>query len=175
METPYDRICRVPAFTLKSNDVQDGDLLPIAQVSGMFGAGGTDTSPQLSWSGFPDETKSFAVTVYDPHAPTASGFWHWAVADIPASMTELPTGAGDDSGSGLPAGAWQLAGDSGLKRYVGAAPPPGTGEHVYYFAVHAVDVETLGLDRNATPAYLGFNLSMHTLARAVIIARFAAQ
>ncbi|MFF7982652.1 YbhB/YbcL family Raf kinase inhibitor-like protein [Streptomyces sp. NPDC007901] len=173
MESPYDKIGKVPAFTLKSSDVQDGEVLPIAQISSRIG--GTDTSPHLSWSGFPAETKSFAITVYDPDAPTASGFWHWAVADVPASVTELPAGAGDDSGPGLPAGAWQLANDAGLKRYVGAAPPPGTGEHVYYIAVHAVDAEKLDLNPNATPAYLGFNLWMHTLARAVITGRFAAQ
>ncbi|MEU1162852.1 YbhB/YbcL family Raf kinase inhibitor-like protein [Streptomyces sp. NPDC005921] len=172
MESPYDKLGKAPAFALKSNDVQDGGVLPIALVSGRIG--GTDTSPHLSWSGFPAETKGFAVTVYDPHAPTVSGFWHWAVADIPASVTELPTGAGDDSGSGLPEGAWQLANDAGLKRYVGAAPPPGTGEHVYYIAVHAIDVADLGLNRGATPAYLGFNLWTHTLARAVITGRFAA-
>ncbi|MFD5541628.1 YbhB/YbcL family Raf kinase inhibitor-like protein [Streptomyces sp. NPDC127079] len=173
MASPYDILGKVPAFTLKSNDVQDGAVLPIAQISSRIG--GTDTSPHLSWSGFPAGTKSFAVTVYDPYAPTTSGFWHWALADIPASVTELPTGAGDDSGSGLPEGAWQLANDAGLKRYVGAAPPPGTGEHVYHIAVHAVDVEKLGLNQNATPAYLGVNLWMHSLARAEITARFAAK
>jgi Raf kinase inhibitor-like YbhB/YbcL family protein len=174
MNTPYDLIAKVPAFTLTSADFSDGDVLPLPQASGIFGAGGSDTSPQLSWSGFPEATRSFVVTVYDPTAPTGSGFWHWAVADIPATVTELPAGAGDDTGTALPEKAWQLANDASLKRYLGAAPPAGHGEHVYYIAVHAVDVETLGLDRNATPAFLGFNLSGHTLARAVITARFTA-
>ncbi|MEU2339631.1 YbhB/YbcL family Raf kinase inhibitor-like protein [Streptomyces griseoincarnatus] len=173
MSTPYDLIVKVPSFSLTSADFTDGGTLPIASASGIFGAGGSDTSPQLSWSGFPEETKSFVVTVYDPTAPTGSGFWHWAVADIPATVTELPAGAGDESGPGLPEKAWQLANDAGLKRYLGAAPPAGSGEHVYYVAVHAVDVETLGLDHSATPAFLGFNLSGHTLARAVITARFS--
>jgi Raf kinase inhibitor-like protein, YbhB/YbcL family len=168
MTNPYDQIARVPSFTVTSTDVQDGAELGAAQASGIFGAGGTDTSPQLSWTGFPPGTKSFAVTVYDPAAPTGSGFWHWAVADIPASTTDLATGAGDNSGSGLPPAAVQLANDAGLKRYLGAAPPAGSGKHNYFVAVHAVDVESLELGPAATPALLGFNLSGHTLARAVI-------
>jgi Raf kinase inhibitor-like YbhB/YbcL family protein len=168
MTNPYDAITKVPGFTVTSSDVTDGQELPTAQVSGIFGAGGSDTSPQLSWSGFPEGTKSFVVSVYDPGAPTASGFWHWAVADIPVSVTSLPSGAGDDSGSGLPAGAFQLSNDASLQRYLGAAPPAGHGKHDYFIAVHAVDVESLGIDHAATPAFLMFNLSGHTLARAVI-------
>ncbi|NEC34656.1 YbhB/YbcL family Raf kinase inhibitor-like protein [Streptomyces rubrogriseus] len=173
MSTPYDLIGKVPSFSLTSVDFRDGGILPIASASGIFGAGGSDTSPQLSWSGFPEGTRSFVVSVYDPTAPTGSGFWHWAVADVPATVTELPAGVGDDSGSRLPGNAWQLANDARLKRYVGAAPPAGSGEHVYYIAVHAVDVDSLGLNRDATPAFLGFSLSRHTLARAVITARFS--
>jgi Raf kinase inhibitor-like YbhB/YbcL family protein len=166
--SPYDAIADVPGFDLTSTDVTDGEVLPTAQVSGIFGAGGSDTSPQLSWSGFPAETKSFAVTVYDPDAPTGAGFWHWAVADIPASVTSLDAGAGDDEGSALPTGAIQLRNDASLARYLGAAPPAGHGKHTYYVAVHALDVESLGITADATPAFLGFNMSGHTLARAVI-------
>jgi Raf kinase inhibitor-like YbhB/YbcL family protein len=137
----------------------------------VFGAGGEDVSPQLSWSGFPAETKSFAVTCFDPDAPTGSGFWHWAVADIPVEVTELPTGAGAP-GAHLPTPAITLRGDAGAARYIGAAPPAGHGPHRYVFTVHAVDVETLGIDAEATPALLGFNLFSHTLARAVIIATY---
>jgi Raf kinase inhibitor-like YbhB/YbcL family protein len=168
-DSPYDRLPKVPAFQVTSTDVSDGEKLGNPQVSGIFGAGGQDVSPQLSWSGFPDGTRSFAVTVYDPDAPTASGFWHWAVADIPATVTELPSGAGDEAGSGLPAGAFQLRNDGGLARYVGAAPPAGHGRHRYFTVVHAVDVESLGIDTGATPAFLGFNLFFHTLARAIIV------
>jgi Raf kinase inhibitor-like YbhB/YbcL family protein len=174
-KTPYDEIAIVPTFALSSADVADGGTLPTAQVSGIFGAGGQDVSPQLSWSGFPEETKSFAVTVYDPTAPTASGFWHWAVADIPVTTTSLGSGAGDDAGSGIPAGAVQLKNDASLARYLGAAPPAGHGPHTYYIAVHAVDVDSLGLNADATPAFLGFNLSSHTLARAVITGTFEAK
>ncbi|MCW0215034.1 MAG: YbhB/YbcL family Raf kinase inhibitor-like protein [Pseudonocardia sp.] len=165
---PYADLPDVPSFTVTSTDVADGSTLGTPQVSGIFGAGGEDVSPQLSWSGFPAGTKSFVVTVYDPDAPTASGFWHWAVVDIPASVTSLESGAGDDTGSGLPAGAFQLANDAGLARYLGAAPPPGHGPHRYITVVHAVDVESLGIPADARPAFLGFNLFSHTLARAVI-------
>jgi Raf kinase inhibitor-like YbhB/YbcL family protein len=99
-------------------------------MSGLFGVpGGEDVSPQLSWSGAPEGTKSYAVTVYDPDAPTQSGFWHWAIADIPASVTELPENAGDDEGSGLPDGVLQIRTDAGSTRFIGAAPPAGHGTH----------------------------------------------
>jgi hypothetical protein len=112
------------------------------------------------------------VTCFDPDAPTGSGFWHWVVYDLPATVTELPTGAGDLGGAHLPAGAKMLAGDAGLRQYVGAAPPVGHVQHRYFFVVHAVDVPSLGLPETATPAYLGFNLFTHTLARGRIIALF---
>lgn len=165
--TPYDRIAPVPPFTVTSTDVADGAEMPMAQVSGILGAGGADVSPALQWSGFPEGTRSFAVTVYDPDAPTASGFWHWAVADIPADVTSLDAGAGDDDGS-LPAGAWHVKGDASADRYIGAAPPAGSGPHTYFIGVHALDVDTVGIDKGATPAFLAFTMSGHTLARAVL-------
>lgn len=168
--SPYDNLPQLPTFTLTSTSLSDGGPLANEQVSGIFGAGGQDVSPQLSWSGFPAETRSFAVTVYDPDAPTASGFWHWAVANLPADVTELAAGAGD--GSELPGGALTLANDAGQRRYIGAAPPPGHGAHRYYIAVHAVDVDKLDLPEDATPAYLGFNLFQHAIARAVIHATY---
>lgn len=165
---PYADLPQVGSFTVTSSDLTDGAQLGQPQLSGIMDAGGEDVSPQLEWSGFPEGTKSFAVTCYDPDAPTASGFWHWAVADIPVSVTSLDTNAGDEKGSGIPEGAVTLANDAGLARYLGSAPPPGHGVHNYWFVVHAVDVESLGLPEGATPAYLGFNLFLHTLARAVI-------
>lgn len=165
---PYSFLPKLPSFELTSEDITDGQPLKTPQLSGMMGAGGHDTSPQLSWSGFPAETKSFAVTVYDPDAPTASGFWHWAVANIPLTTTSLVAGAGDDGGTALPAGAIQLRSDAGLARYVGAAPPPGHGAHRYFVAVHAVGVEKLDVDETAPPANLGFNLFSNAIARAII-------
>lgn len=167
--SPYDSLPAVPSLQVTSTDIGDGEQLPQPQVSGIFGAGGQDVSPRLSWNGAPEGTLSYAVTCYDPDAPTASGFWHWAVVDIPANVTELPTGAGDENGGGLPSGAFQLRNDGGLARYVGAAPPPGHGKHRYFFVVHAVDVESLGLGKDASPAFLGFNLFGHTLARGMIV------
>jgi Raf kinase inhibitor-like YbhB/YbcL family protein len=166
---PYEFLPDVASFTVTSTDVSDGKPLPTPQVSGIMAAGGDDVSPQLEWSGFPDGTRSFAVTIYDPCAPTASGFWHWAVANISVATTSLPSGAGDDGGSGLPDGAVQLRNDAGSRRYIGAAPPEGHGPHRYYVVVHAVDVESLDVDGDATPAFLGFNLFFHTLARATIV------
>nr|WP_090344980.1 YbhB/YbcL family Raf kinase inhibitor-like protein [Mycolicibacterium malmesburyense]CRL76916.1 Raf kinase inhibitor-like protein, YbhB/YbcL family [Mycolicibacterium malmesburyense] len=167
---PYEFLPKLPTFTVSSNTFNDGDALGNNQVSGIMGAGGNDVSPHLTWSGFPEETRSFAVTVFDPDAPTASGFWHWAVANLPATVTELPEGVGD--GSGLPGDALTLRNDAGAKRFIGAAPPPGHGPHRYIVAVHAVGVEKLDLPEDATPAYLGFNLFQNAIARALIHATY---
>jgi Raf kinase inhibitor-like YbhB/YbcL family protein len=166
---PYAHLAQVPSFTLTSTDVADGEQMPQPQMSGMFGAGGEDRSPQLVWSGFPPETKSFVVTMFDPDAPIPSGFWHWAVADIPASVTELPAGAGSADGKGLPAGAFQVPNDARLAQYVGAAPPPGDPPHRYYIVLTAVDVESAGVDKEATPALLVGTIAGHTLARAMLV------
>jgi Raf kinase inhibitor-like YbhB/YbcL family protein len=163
---PYDALPKLPLFSVTSNSITNGQPLASPQISGILGAGGEDVSPQLSWSGFPEETRSFAVTVYDPDAPTLSGFWHWAVANLPADVTELPDNAGD--GNELPGGALTLVNDAGMRRYVGAAPPAGHGPHRYYVAVHAVDVDKLDLPEDASPAFLGFNLFQHAIARAYI-------
>lgn len=171
---PYAALPDLPSFELTSENFTEGGTLDSQQVSGIMGAGGHDTSPQLSWSGFPEETKSFVVTLYDPDAPTASGFWHWAVANIPVTTTTLVAGAGDDTGSGIPTTAVTLKNDGGLFRYIGAAPPEGHGPHRYIFAVHAVDVERLEVDETATPAYLGFNLFSHAIGRALLTAKYEA-
>ena len=167
---PYDDLPRLASFELTSTDFVDGGAFASPQLSGLMGLDGSDTSPELSWRGFPEATKSFVVTVYDPDAPTASGFWHWAVLDLPATTTNLASGAGEESGAGLPSGAVQLANDAGLHRFVGAAPPRGHGVHHYFVAVHALGVESLWLPLTATPAYLGFNLFSQAIARAVIVA-----
>src|SRR6201990_786656 len=140
---PYAALPKLPSFQLESASITDGQPLATPQISGILGAGGEDVSPQLSWSGFPPQTKSFAVTVYDPDAPTTSGFWHWAVFDIPASVTELPSDAGNPDAKKLPEKAVTLRNDAGAARFTGAAPPAGHGPHRYIIAVHAVDVESL--------------------------------
>jgi Raf kinase inhibitor-like YbhB/YbcL family protein len=157
-----------PTFDVSSRSFQEGQTLQPAQCSGRLGAGGLDESPQLSWTGAPAGTRSYAVTVFDPDAPGAGGYWHWAVVDLPADVTSLPAGAGAEDGPQLPPGALQLKNDAGFHGYVGAAPPPGHGPHRYLMTVHALDVEQSGLDRGTSPASLESELSSHTLARATL-------
>jgi Raf kinase inhibitor-like YbhB/YbcL family protein len=164
---PYDELPAVPGFQLQSSLIADGETMPIAQRSGIFGAGGEDTSPDLTWSGFPAETKSFLATMYDPDAPTPSGFWHWTVINIPADVTSLPVGAGDSDGT-LPAGAIHLINDASLRRYLGAAPPPGD-PHRYFVAIAALDVPEAGVPDTATPALALFQTLSHTLARGMLV------
>ena len=151
-------------FTVSSSDLQDGGVLPDAQVQARG-----NTSPHLKWSGAPEGTKSYAVTCFDPDAPTGSGFWHWTVANIPAGVTELRTGA--SSGS-LPAGAVEGRTDFGAPGFGGAAPPPGHGPHRYIFTVFAVDVDQLPVTAENSGAVFGFNLHFHTLAKASITATY---
>jgi Raf kinase inhibitor-like YbhB/YbcL family protein len=167
---PYAYLPEVPSFQLTSASVTDGQPLPLGQLSKLLGVpGGQDFSPQLSWSGFPAGTESFVVSMYDPQAPTGSGFWHWVVADIPAAVTSLPAGAGGPDGAQLPADAVQLAADAGAPQYVGGAPPAGSGVHEYYITVTALSVAKTGLDQDASAAYLGFAIGGSTLARATLI------
>jgi Raf kinase inhibitor-like YbhB/YbcL family protein len=165
---PYEILPPAASFSLTSTDLREGEKLAMPQVSGIFGVGGEDVSPELSWQGFPSATQSFAVTMYDPDAPTVSGFWHWAVVNIPGNVTQLPTGAGDESGSGLPPGAFQLPNDARMARFVGAAPPDGHGRHRYIFAVLALGAERIDIDKEATPSFLMFNLLNNTVGRAFL-------
>ncbi len=159
---PYELLPSVSSFTLISADVQDGEPLEDAHV-----ASGGDRSPQLSWSGAPEGTKSYTVTCFDPDAPTPSGFWHWVLVDLPADVTSLETGAGAE-GADLPGGSFMCRNDAGTKAFAGAAPPPGDQMHRYYFVVHAVGEETLGVDSDASPAVVSFNLAFNTLGRAIL-------
>lgn len=163
---PYFSINHHPKFQLTSTDIQDGQQLSTAQLG--VSLGGQDKFPQLSWSGFPVQTKSFAITVYDPDAPTPSGFWHWAAFDIPKQTTQLMTGAGNNLDS-LPAGSVVLNNDRGTKQFIGATPPVGSGRHRYFFVVYALDIAKLDLPANASPAVLTFSLRAHTLAWASLV------
>jgi Raf kinase inhibitor-like YbhB/YbcL family protein len=170
----YDSLPEVPLFDVTSTDIEDGGTMPPPQLSKAFGVdGGEDISPSLSWSGFPEGTKSFVVTCYDPDAPTVSGFWHWTVYNIPASITSLVTGAGNPDGLFLPEGAKMLKNDAGFAGFCGAAPPPGHGKHRYIFCVSALPVETLPIDAETTPAVCQFNMfAAGVLGRAFLTAHF---
>ncbi|PZF80080.1 YbhB/YbcL family Raf kinase inhibitor-like protein, partial [Jiangella anatolica] len=158
---PYTLLPVVASMTLTSDDVRDGEQLATDFIAAA--AGGANLSPQLSWSGAPDGTRSYAVTCFDPDAPTPSGFWHWVVVDIPATTTSLPRGAS------LPYPSFSVKNDAGTTEYFGAAPPQGDVPHRYFFVVHAVDVESLGVDAEASPAVVSFNLAFHTLARGQVV------
>ncbi|MFY9262042.1 MAG: YbhB/YbcL family Raf kinase inhibitor-like protein [Actinomycetaceae bacterium] len=160
---PYEMLPQVPSFTLTSPTLVDGQPMPYAQL-----ADGDNSSPELHWSSFPAETKSFIVTCFDPDAPTPSGFWHWTIVDIDASVTSLPAGAGQ-SDLFLDGAAAHVKNDASTYAYYGAAPPAGDRPHRYIFAVHALDVETLDLDpQEVTPAVVAFSSLGHTLARATL-------
>lgn len=154
-------------FTLKSKSV--GGQATMDQVANSMGCTGKNISPQLSWENPPAGTKSFAVNMYDPDAPTGSGFWHWVVFDIPAGTNELKTGAGDISKNMMPAGAIQSITDAGKPGYIGPCPPEGHGFHRYIITVYALKVNKLGLDAKASPAMVGFYMFSNTLAKASII------
>lgn len=162
---PNWRLRELPAFELSSPDFEDGGVLP-EWARSRAGGGGEDVSPALGWSGAPDETRSFVVTCFDPDAPTSSGWWHWAVCDLAASVTELPRNAGDPDAGLLPAGARTLPNERRLARFQGAAPPPGHGSHRYVFTVSALDIESVDIASDATPAQLGSQLFRHAIARA---------
>ncbi len=160
---PYALLPSVAAFDVASADVVHGEPLAAA-----FTDDGEGLSPALEWSGFPEGTRSFVVSCFDPDAPTPAGYWHWTVVDVPAGTTSLPRGAGSPDGGLLPDGAFHVRADGGTPGYEGAAPPPGDRPHRYVFAVHALDVEHLDVPRDATPTAVAFTALFHTLGRATI-------
>ena len=157
-------------FTLTSATL--GGQATDTEVFDGFGCACANQSPQLSWTGAPAGTESFAVTMYDPDAPTGSGWWHWVAFDIPASVHELPAGAGSVAPAGFPARAVQSLTDFGATGYGGPCPPEGDGPHQYVITVYALGTEHLGLDATANPATVGFYLFDNTLAKASLVAYY---
>lgn len=164
---PYEGM-GVPSFSLTSDTLTDGGTMPASAT-----AEGGSRSPHLAWSGAPGGTRSFMITCFDPDAPVPAGWWHWAVLDLPASSSCLEEGVGR-SDLELDGPAFHLRGDTGDASYFGAAPPPGDRPHRYVFSVHALDVDTLGLDDDATPTMAAFTALGHTLARADLTVTFQA-
>ena len=158
------------SFTLKSSDLEG--QLSMKQVFNGFGCKGENISPALSWENTPEGTKSYALTVYDPDAPTGSGWWHWVVTDIPPSTTSLPAGAGDLEGGMMPKGAIQSRTSYGSAGFGGACPPEGHPAHRYIFTIHALDVGSLGLHPDATPALAGYMINSHTIQKASLISYY---
>lgn len=154
-------------FTLRSNDL--GGQATLEQVFNGFGCEGRNRSPQLSWESPPPGTRSFAVTLHDPDAPTGSGWWHWVVFDLPADLRALPADAGNPARQLMPPGAVQSLTDFGAPGYGGPCPPPGHGPHRYILTLHALDTEKLGLDAKANPALVGFSINQHTIQRAAVL------
>ena len=171
---PYDFLPPAAAFTVTSDEVTEGQPARRRRRPAGCSACPAARTRHRACAGpaRPTATKSFAVTCFDPDAPTGSGFWHWVVFDIPADITELAVGAGAADGAGLPAGAVQARNDAGVPGFVGAGPPPGHGPHRYVFAVHALDVEHTGADAGASPAYVGFTMFGHTIGRALLTGTF---
>jgi Raf kinase inhibitor-like YbhB/YbcL family protein len=159
-------------FDLTSSDIQTGKPMSKAQEYQGFDCNGANISPQLSWRDAPEGTKSFAVTAYDPDAPTGSGWWHWLVYNIPADLHALPAGAGDPSSDPVVSGMIQHRTDYGTLGFGGACPPKGDKAHRYQFKVFALDVEQLDIDPESSAALVGFMLNSHKLGVAELEALY---
>jgi Raf kinase inhibitor-like YbhB/YbcL family protein len=160
------------AMQLSSPAFSSGGTLPMQQVFNSFGCTGENQSPALSWTTPPQGTKSLALTVYDPDAPTGSGWWHWVVFNLPASTRSLPVNAGTPDGKTLPKGAVQARTDYGTPGFGGACPPQGDTPHRYVFTLWALDTESLPLDGNASGAMVGYYLNQHQIAKATLTATY---
>ena len=160
-----------PKLALTSPDVHQGQTMPGKHVFNGMGCTGTNLSPALSWTGAPAGTKSFALTVYDPDAPTGSGWWHWVIFNIPATATGLAQGAGDPSKNLAPAGSRQGNTDFGAPGYGGPCPPPGPAHH-YRFTLFALKTDKIDVPANATAAMVGFNLNANVLEKASLTALY---
>jgi Raf kinase inhibitor-like YbhB/YbcL family protein len=159
-------------FMLNSHDIAPGAKLKNEQVMNGYGCAGGNIAPELNWSGAPAATRSYGLTVYDPDAPTGSGWWHWLVINIPAEVTALPAGSGQSPGTPLPAGALQTRTDFGRPGFGGACPPKGAAPHRYLFTLYALDTPHLDLEADASAAHVSFMLRAHALASATLTASY---
>jgi Raf kinase inhibitor-like YbhB/YbcL family protein len=160
------------AMTLTSMDIAEGQSIATQQILNGFGCTGGNQSPELKWTGAPAATKSFALTVYDPDAPTGSGWWHWVVVDIPATMTELPKGWGKSGTVQAGGSARQTRTDFGAPGYGGPCPPMGDKAHRYVFSVYALDIPKMEVPDDASGALVGFNIGAHTIAKGTLTAQY---
>lgn len=166
-------VAQAQEFSLTSKAVQHGAYLSDSQVFNGFSCAGGNTSPDLSWSAGPAGTKSYAVTFYDPDAPTGSGWWHWVVYNIPSDTNQLLTDAGNENGELLPQGAIQGRTDFGTYSFGGACPPVGADAHRYIFTVYALKTEKIDLPKDASAALIGFMIHANALGKASLTANFA--
>ncbi|MFT6874873.1 MAG: Raf kinase inhibitor-like YbhB/YbcL family protein [Granulosicoccus sp.] len=160
------------SFTLSSSDITAGEFMSSQFEFVGFGCDGDDQSPNLQWTDAPTGTKSFAITAYDPDAPTGSGWWHWQVINIPATVTELSTNAGSVSIDLAPVGSQQIVNDYGSAGFGGACPPVGHGVHRYQFTIHALSVEQLELPENASGALAGYMINANSIESSTIEALY---
>ena len=159
-------------FVLSSPTIKPNTTLTEDQVFNGFGCSGKNQSPALKWTAGPKGTKSYAITVYDPDAPTGSGWWHWVVYNITANVTELAAGAGDSTGQGLPSGAIQGRTDYGSHAFGGACPPQGDKPHRYIFTVYALKIEKIDVPADASAALIGFMINANSLGKASFTAKY---
>ncbi len=165
-------LSQAAGFSLTSPDIKAGGSVPARFEFNGFGCSGENKSPVLQWHNAPQGTKGFAVTVYDPDAPTGSGWWHWQVINIPATTMELAANAGAANSTSLPAGAVQGRSDYGSNAWGGVCPPPGDKPHRYIFTVHALKTDKLDIPADATAALTGFMIGANSLGKASFTARY---
>lgn len=167
------QVAHAAGFTLESPDIKPNGTIATEQVFNGFGCSGDNISPALTWKNAPANTKSFALLVHDPDAPTGgSGWWHWIIVNIPATVTHLPSGAGKADGSALPAGASQVITDFGGPGWGGPCPPVGDKPHHYNFTLYALKVEKIDIPPDATPALAGFMINSNSLGKTRITGLF---
>jgi Raf kinase inhibitor-like YbhB/YbcL family protein len=159
-------------FKLESPDIRSGAMIDRKFEFNGFGCSGENKSPALKWSGAPKDARSFAVTVYDPDAPTGSGWWHWTVINIPADVVDLKSDAGNASNANLPTGARHVRIDYGVAAWGGLCPPPGDKPHRYIFTVHALKTDRLDIPSDATAALAGFMINANQIGKASFTARY---